>query len=51
MVGIWAGGLGDQEARLGISSRSWGKVPAVQVEEPPPAETDKELACRLQAEE
>ena len=47
MVGIWAGGQDDQVAGLGVSLMAWGKVPARQAEQPPPAETDEELACRL----
>ena len=31
-AGIWAGGRGDQVARLGISSRAQGKAPTVQAE-------------------
>ena len=31
-AGIWAGGRGDQVARLGISSRAQGKVPTIQAE-------------------
>ena len=32
MAGIWAGGLSGQVAKLGISSRAWGKAPARQAE-------------------
>ena len=32
MAGIWAGGQGNQVARPAVSSRAWGKAPAIQAE-------------------
>ena len=48
--GIWFLGHGAQEAGQGLpaNEKAWGKVLTV---EPPPPETDKELAWRLQQEE
>ena len=45
-------GPSDQVSQSGLvtSSRAWGKVPSVEVELPPPAEMEKELAHRLQVQ-
>ena len=50
MAGIWAGGQKDQVAGPPVSLRARGKALNIQVEEPPLAEMDKELAHWLQAE-
>ena len=46
---FWVGVPGDQVTarELATSLRAWGKVPTIQVEQPPPAKMDKELARQL----